>query len=1037
MSEQKTKPAILYRNNGYGNYSRPAGGIVLNLSGWLGIRCASFGLFPVLAMVLLVGCSSGGDGISSTQAPVTVPTGSVQVEGLIKPVSTDVTSGAATPDRVTLAIDDAAISTDGNSYVTLLAGEQFDSQASPPSIGAAKTGLAAGAYKSLKLSVSNIGWSGNWTFANPSPCDGGASGSGSGSQDLSNQPLTLYFKTADLGGNSLLHYQSTPPLSGYVGDSDHPFLLPAAIQVLQDETTTVSLVLETKNTIGCSHVSIFTAADNGDVAPLREIVGSDTDLFGVSGLVVDTYRNQFAVTNGVSGSLTTYPLNGGGNLSPLRSVKGPKTRLNDPAAVALYLGVNPTTGQPDHSADQYIVLNRNNDSIVTYAWNDSDNAPPLRAIWGLFTGLSKPTGLALDIDPLADGNPDKDEILVANNGNDSITSYTRVADGDTFPVRTLQGSLTGLNGSCGIGIYKQHHEVLVTNSNSNTITVYDLYDLDGSRNVLDSTGTTVLTSPHIDIPPLLTLTSTSGLADPCGLVIDANNAEMYVANKGNDSISVFDLNAIPTPEALNLNPATGPVSVSPIRGIAGSNTGIQQPIDVQLSGGELWVTHSGGAAVMTRTPQIIPAFSNESATANAILNGDYNIVKFGIDLHRGTNGFGSKIPVLHAERGVGNFEPQGVNGPSFTFQRDAVIRQFQRQVIEPGCDQPDLNAKAGFFGVAADGRFYELSQDNPGMVYGSFLPDGEGFAGVSYNGDEMYVVYGTKSTGSNIPYLSEDGTDTGSPAYYAYAKYYNFIQGISRFLDPPNSDLFYFGLHVGYLYTEPAHLRLLFVDSDTAVVTDPMGDYLHPATLGSHQSFATQQASGSGSPVTLHPGGFFEAPGFGMAGTVSNDSQSLFFVSNITNVDANDCQTTAGVGIGLRQRVAGTFKTGDIKGTYHIAGIGDTFDSTATRDKYFSMSGSITFDGGGGATMEQTVNSEGDISATKSTYSYQVVSNILPTSRVGGGPSSISADILTLYSTDSPTTPYASALIGMDGKILTFYQATNNRLFGVALFQNP
>ena len=1037
MRRSKIKPATVYHNDYYGYSRRVAGWNLPLMKGSPALRRILLGLFPALAMVLLAGCSSDGGGAISTQAPVAVPTGSIQVEGLIKPVSTTVTSGAATPDSVALGIDEVAISTDGNSYDPLIMGEQFDSQTSPPTIGAPKAGLATGTYKSLKLSVSNLAWNGNWTFTNPSPCDNSASGTGSGSLDLSNGPLTLYFKTADLGGNSLLHYQLSPPISGYAGDSDHPFLLPAAIQVLQDETTTVSLVLDTKNTVGCSHLSVFNTTDNGNIAPLRDIVGSDTELFGVSGLVMDTYRNQFVVTNGISDRLTIYPLNAGANSPPVSSIAGMGTRLNDPVAVALYLGLNAGTGQPDHSGDQYIVVNRNNNSIATFSTNDSGDATPGRTISGLFTGLSKPTDLVLDIDPFADGNPDHDEILVANNGNDSITTYTRVGNGDTLPVRTLQGSLTGLSGVCGVGIDKQHHEVFVTNSATNTITVYDLYDLDGSRNVLDSTGTTVLTSPHLNIPPLLTITSAAGLSDPCDIVVDAGNDDIYVANKGNDSISVFDLAAIPTPEVLSLNPAAGPLSISPKRSIAGSNTGIHQPIALQLSGGELLVTHNGGEAVMAQTPQIIPAFSNESSTANSVLNGEYNIVKFGIDLHRGTNGLGIQIPVLHAERGIGVFDPQATNGPTFTFQRDSSIKQFQRQILEPGCDQLDLNVKNGFFGVAAGERFYAFTQDNPGILNGSYLPDGESFAAVSYNGDEMYVVYGTKSTGLTVPYLSNDGTSTGNPVYYAYFNYNNFFQGIARFLNPPGPDYFRYGLYTGYLYTEPAQFRTLFTDTDTTLAVNPMGDYANPSAIGWHSSFSFRIASSGASPTYLHTGGLFENPGYGMAGAISKDSQSFFFVNDIATVDANDCQTTAGIGVGLLQHAPGTFKTNDIKGTYNISGIGDNWYSPVARDKYFSMSGKITFDGAGSATLEQTINSEGDITNTKTTYSYQVVSNRLPSAKIGVGPDNISTDVLTLYSTTSTTTPYASALIGMDGKILTFYQADSTRLLGVALLQSP
>ena len=253
-------------------------------------------------MVLLAGCSSGGGGgTSSTQTPVTISTGSIELTARTKPVSTNLIAGGATPDSLIIDVDEAAISVDGSSYEALVTntGQMVDSQGSPE-IGNL-SGLATGTYKAFKLTVSNLSWNTtSWTFSNPSPCDGASNGTGSGSLDLSAGPLILNFKTADLGGNTAHHYQSTPPLSGYAGDSDHPFLLPASIQVMQDETTKVSLVLDTENTIGCSHLSVFDSTANGDVAPRREIVGSGTALFGVSGLAVDTNRNQVVATNGVT-----------------------------------------------------------------------------------------------------------------------------------------------------------------------------------------------------------------------------------------------------------------------------------------------------------------------------------------------------------------------------------------------------------------------------------------------------------------------------------------------------------------------------------------------------------------------------------------------------------------------------------------------------------------------------------------------------------------------------------------------------------------
>ena len=157
-------------------------------------------------------------------------------------------------------------------------------------------------------------------------------------------------------------------------------------------------------------------------------------------------------------------------------------------------------------------------------------------------------------------------------------------------------------------------------------------------------------------------------------------------------------------------------------------------------------------------------------------------------------------------------------------------------------------------------------------------------------------------------------------------------------------------------------------------------------------------------------------------------------MNDITTVDSNDCRTVGGVGVGLRQGVPDTIKTDNIKGTYFIAGIGDDYTSKTVRDSYFSMSGSITFDGGGSATMISNKDSEGEITSTKNTYAYQVVPTLVPGKDAN---STVTMDVLNLFTSDSATTPYASALIGNDGQILAFYQSGNTRFLGIAVLQKP
>ena len=66
------------------------------------------------------------------------------------------------------------------------------------------------------------------------------------------------------------------------------------------------------------------------------------------------------------------------------------------------------------------------------------NAKPLRSITGSKTGLNWPMGVEVD--------ETRDEILVANYGDNSVRVYRATADGDAEPVRIIKGDRTGLIG---------------------------------------------------------------------------------------------------------------------------------------------------------------------------------------------------------------------------------------------------------------------------------------------------------------------------------------------------------------------------------------------------------------------------------------------------------------------------------------------------------------------------------------------------------------------------------------------------------------
>jgi hypothetical protein len=79
-----------------------------------------------------------------------------------------------------------------------------------------------------------------------------------------------------------------------------------------------------------------------------------------------------------------------------------------------------------------------------YSRTANGDIAPTRTISGASTGLDFPTGLALDLT--------NNELFVANPNANSITVYSRTANGDIAPTRTISGASTGLNTPTGLAL---------------------------------------------------------------------------------------------------------------------------------------------------------------------------------------------------------------------------------------------------------------------------------------------------------------------------------------------------------------------------------------------------------------------------------------------------------------------------------------------------------------------------------------------------------------------------------------------------------
>jgi len=1067
---------------------------------------------------------------------------------------------AAAPDQVTLTITDIEISQDGTTYtqIPIVSGNStLDTSSPPPTIacseqpcGSSPPTIPAGEYRALQMIISGGSWSANWSANNRSPCTGDASGSAGGPISFGGNSL-FYFKTPDLGGNTRAYYLAHPPVTGYIGDVHHPFLLPSPVTVVANNDTTVNLTIDVTDVLTCNSVSAYNRSATGNSPPARTLTGPGTALSGVAGVVVNSYADEVAVSNGGDNSVTFYDRiwipTTESDIPPNRALIGPATLFNQPTGVALSMN------QSDHTQDALFVANRGNNSIGVFTWSSSGNSAPQRAIGGIATGLNDPTGLAVD--------SANSELVVANGGNDSLTFYSLAANQNTVPLHLLAGSNTGLDQPSGVALHPDPTnpaklDIAVANQGNDSVTIYDRNGLlaslgqlqggdftppsgtsvtggstltlalngDNNRTIIfpasvTQDGITVAAQIQLLVRALsssvpaalksayanftasydndlshqtmwhyllqsgapgapssvvvqdgptaesLFLTTNAGavevdgsnlspiamlvrassddktqLDSPVGVAVLADpsssgNDQLLVANGGTGTITVYDWNAVIAggPKGANLDPTV--------------LSGLNGPKGLYLDSGhnEIWVPQGGAQdqVAMTFQPSMVPAVSNASASGSA-LSGNYYVMVYGVDLGA-INLSGFVIPTVMTERGSAKFDPSAdpSNTPS-TFSL-IVDTELGRQVLQPNClNGPDVGVtQTAYYDVNADGSFNAVFPGTGGTIQGAYLPDGSAFVGsIADSSDHLRIIYGVRAAGNVTPYLTLDGTVSGQPAFYGYASYRNDLWSVGRFLTPPGTDLLRYLLGIGMAETDASAFMGASGDANFVSILNPMGDAAVPSSGGS----VYEEGFG---PLTLAPpnqaynnsspgGGKIQNPTDGVTGALTADGATLIYARDTSTVDANNCPTDLGFGMGLRQLPAGTYTAASFQGTYSVAAFGDQFDSASNTTQYQSSALSVTFDGAGHAQLEEIDNKTGMVSVIQAALTYQVHQRNIPAS---GGGTQFKVDVIDLY--DRTKAPYASALIGANGRSLIYFQVLNPqraanpiRQLGLALYQH-
>lgn len=202
-------------------------------------------------------------------------------------------------------------------------------------------------------------------------------------------------------------------------------------------------------------IVIYRREAKGAEAPVRMIRGLNTGLADPHGIYMDDVNNEIFVANRGSWnmrsntfysgkaaselhpgrneppSISVHDLMAQGDAKPLRTIQGPKTRLNWPAGIEVDLENN-----------ELVVANNGGDSVLIFRRTDSGDVEPLRVIRGDRTGIDHPMGVAIDTK--------NNELWVANFGDHTAVVFDRTARGNATPRRIIRNAPAG-TATCGMG----------------------------------------------------------------------------------------------------------------------------------------------------------------------------------------------------------------------------------------------------------------------------------------------------------------------------------------------------------------------------------------------------------------------------------------------------------------------------------------------------------------------------------------------------------------------------------------------------------
>lgn len=253
---------------------------------------------------------------------------------------------------------------------------------------------------------------------------------------------------------------------------------------------------------------VFPRNAQGNVKPTRELETPHRTY----GIAVDEAAQELYLAVQYPPEVVVYRKMASGTEEPIRRVAGDRTQLEDAHGIALDTK-NGLMFVSNHGSDSNYEVPGSGKfhppSITVYPLKANGNVAPLRIIEGPRTRLNWPAAMGVD--------PERGELYVANDSEDSILVFRVTDNGDAAPTRMIRGPKTGLRNPTGVVVDTKNRELWASNMGNHRATVY----------ALDANG---------DVPPLRTIRSAPAdkpalaIGNPGAVAYDSKRDEILVPN---------------------------------------------------------------------------------------------------------------------------------------------------------------------------------------------------------------------------------------------------------------------------------------------------------------------------------------------------------------------------------------------------------------------------------------------------------------------------------------------------------------------------